>query len=102
MLNAMIQPPPEAGHDTNAPGVYASGLQPLAAPAIWIRPPVGNAPCPMTNLRHAAFYRELVNNPAIRQARMGTGRSRGTRLLWLPDVFAEIHRRAEAQAVAAD
>lgn len=102
MSSTPLKPPPETGHDTNAPGAYASGLMAPVAPAIWIRPPVGNSPCPHTGLRHAAFYRELVGNPKIRQARMGTGRSRGTRLLWLPDVFAEIHRRAESQAVAAD
>lgn len=66
----------------------------------WIRPPVGRAACPYTGLKHAGFYRELVGNPRIRQARMGTGK-RGTRLLWLPDVHAEINRRAEQQRQAA-
>lgn len=69
-----------------------------SAPAIWIRPPIqGKGPCPHTDLQHAAFYRHFVGNPRIRQARMGTGRERGTRLLWLPDVYAEIARRAEEQ-----
>lgn len=66
----------------------------------WIRPPSGGNACPHTGLKHAAFYREFVGNPRIRQARMGEGRNRGTRLLWLPDVHAEIHRRASEQSAA--
>lgn len=64
----------------------------------WIRPPSGGNACPHTGLKHAAFYREFVGNPRIRQARMGTGKDRGTRLLLLSDVHAEILRRANEQA----
>ena len=67
----------------------------------WIRPPAGGNACPHTGLKHAAFYREFVGNPRIRQARMGTGRDRGTRLLLLSDVHAEILRRANEQAAPA-
>jgi hypothetical protein len=61
----------------------------------WVRPPVGKAVCPVTGLKHAAFYRQFVGNPRIRQARVGTGRERGTRLLWLPDIHRELCRLAE-------
>ena len=64
----------------------------------WIRPPLTGQRCPHTGLTRASFYRELIACSRIRQAKMGTGRDRGTRLLWLPDVHREIHRRAAAQA----
>jgi hypothetical protein len=70
---------------------------PAAAPQRWITPPRGLDSCPWTGLKHGSFYGAFVNCPRIRQARMGTGRNRGTRLLWLPDVFAEIERRAATQ-----
>ena len=69
------------------------------AAAIWIRPPVGRDVCRFTGLRHAKFYAEFCRNPRIRQVRLGTGTARGTRLLWLPDIYAELHRRAHEQAV---
>lgn len=88
------QPPANAGAalDNNAAAPVADK---------WIRPPSGGEACPYTGLKHAAFYREFVGNPRIRQARMGTGKDRGTRLLLLSDVHAEILRRANEQAAAA-
>lgn len=62
----------------------------------WITPPT-TEPCPYTGLKHGQFYREFVKNPRIRQARMGTGETRGKRLLWLPDIYEDIHRRAAEQ-----
>lgn len=82
-----IEPPAPAAENTNHD-----------APARWITPPRGRDACPHTGLRHASFYNAFAHNPRIRQARMGTGKQRGTRLLWLPDVFAEIQRRAQEQA----
>ena len=72
---------------------------PEATSEKWIRPPLAGKACPYTGMKHAAFYREFVGCSRIRQAKMGTGRTRGTRLLWLPDIHKEIHRRGEAQAV---
>lgn len=63
----------------------------------WITPPVGNSVCPFTGLRHAKFYQEFAGKPEIRQVRTGTGKHRGKRLFWLPDIYQELHRRAEAQ-----
>lgn len=70
----------------------------LGIPAIWIRPPVGKDTCPHTGLKHAAFYLQFCKCPRIKQARMGKGPVRGTRLLWLPDVMAEIGRIAQSTA----
>lgn len=84
---ANIQPPAPAAENENTD-----------APARWITPPRGRDACPYTGLRHASFYNAFANNPRIRQARMGTGKQRGTRLLWLPDIYAEINRRADEQA----
>ena len=71
-----------------------------AASEKWIRPPLAGKACPFTGMKHAAFYREFVGCPRIRQAKMGASQKRGTRLLWLPDIHKEIHRRGEAQAAA--
>ncbi|MCC5805568.1 MAG: hypothetical protein JJU00_04485 [Opitutales bacterium] len=85
-------PPPPATREIE------NNTSTCAASPIWVRPPKqSEGACPHTGLKHAAFYRHFVGNPRIRQARMGTGRERGTRLLWLPDVYAEILRRAETQ-----
>jgi hypothetical protein len=84
-------PAPVAGRNDNAANATADALQ------RWITPPRGRDACPYTGLRHASFYNAFCNNARIRQARMGTGRQRGTRLLWLPDVFAEVNRRAMSQ-----
>lgn len=95
MKNTTLTPPAPAaaaGFNTNAANAQADALQ------RWIRPPAGGTACPFTGLRHASFYREFVGCPRIRQARMGAGKNRGTRLLWLPDIHAEITRRTEAQA----
>jgi hypothetical protein len=95
-----LPPPPASGTDQSQASAPAFSSDPAAvAPPIWVRPPKqSEPPCPHTGLRHAAFYSTFVGCPRIRQARMGKGRDRGTRLLWLPDVFAEIARRAEEQA----
>lgn len=61
----------------------------------WITPPVGNSVCPFTGLKHAKFYLEFVGNPAIRQVRTGTGKDRGKRLLWLPDIQSYLFSKAE-------
>jgi hypothetical protein len=98
MKNPTIEPTapaPAAGGPVNAANAKADALQ------RWIRPPAGGSACPFTGMKHAAFYREFVGCPRIRQARMGTGAARGTRLLWLPDIHAEITRRAEAQSAEA-
>lgn len=71
------------------------------APSIWVRSPVGKATCAYTGLRHAQFYAEFYRNPRIRQCRLGRGKSRGTRLLWLPDIYAELSRRADAEQLRA-
>lgn len=64
-------------------------------PQVWIRPPIQSRgeKCPYTGLGHSSFYRYFVRNPRVRQSRMGSGEKRGIRLLWLPDVFAEINRK---------
>lgn len=66
----------------------------------WIRPPIGNKTCPCTGLRHAKFYAQFVGNPRIRQCRLGTGKTRGTRLVFLPDVLAELDRLAKEQGTS--
>ena len=63
----------------------------------WISPPTGNSTCPYTSFKHAKFYQEFRGNPEIRQVRTGAGKSRGKRLFWLPDIFNELHRRAQEQ-----
>lgn len=69
-----------------------------AAEPRWIRAPLQKqGPCHYTGLQHASFYLAFANNPRIRQARMGAGRERGTRLFWLPDVYAEIQRISDQQ-----
>lgn len=68
-----------------------------SVPAIWIRPPIGKSVCPYTHLRHAQFNNEFVGNPRIRQCRLGAGRTRGTRLIYLPDVLRELYRLAREQ-----
>lgn len=104
MENTQTLPPPPAGTDANQATAPAAASDPAAAaPQIWIRPPKQSAgACPHTGLKHAAFYAEFVSNPRIRQARLGKGRERGTRLLWAPDVFAEIARLAEEQAATVE
>ena len=89
-------PAPAAGLNQNAANAQADALQ------RWLRPPAGGRACPFTGMKHAAFYREFVGCPRIRQARMGEGRNRGTRLLWLPDIHAEIERRASEQAAVSE
>jgi hypothetical protein len=69
-----------------------------AVPAIWIRPPKGSEPCPHTGTRHGTFYRVFVGNPRIRQCITAEGKRKGTRLLWLPDIHAELNRLADSQA----
>lgn len=64
----------------------------------WISPPTGRDICPFTGLRHGKFYQEFSGHQAIRQVRTGTGKERGKRLFWLPDIFSELHRRAAEQA----
>jgi hypothetical protein len=85
-------PPPPSGETATTPASPAE-----AAPQIWIRPPIQSKreTCAYTGLGHSAFYGHFVGNPRIRQARMGAGKARGTRLLWLPDIFAELARMAE-------
>lgn len=69
-----------------------------APPAIWIRPPRGSDYCPYTGMRHGTFYRVLIGNPRIRQCHTAEGKKRGTRLLWLPDVHAELIRLSDSQS----
>lgn len=70
-----------------------------AAEPIWIRPPLQKeGRCPYTGLRHGSFYQSFADHPRIRQARMGVGKKRGTRLFWLPDIYAEIEKIAKSQA----
>jgi hypothetical protein len=70
-----------------------------AAPPIWIRPPLQKeGRCPYTGMRHGGFYQNFADHPRIRQARMGTGKERGTRLFWLPDIYAEIERIADQRS----
>jgi hypothetical protein len=86
--------PPAFGHK-----LIDANLNPVkAVEARWIRPPIqGKGPCQFTGLGHASFYGHFIGNRRIRQARMGTGKQRGTRLLWLPDIYAEIQRLADEQ-----
>lgn len=63
----------------------------------WISPPTGREVCPFTGLRHGKFYMEFAGKPEIRQVRTGTGKERGKRLFWLPDIYAELHRMALKQ-----
>ncbi len=86
MENATILPPPKGETESTA------------VPAIWIRPPRGKDPCPFTSTRHGTFYRVFVGNPRIRQCFTAEGKRKGTRLLWLPDVHAELTRLAKQQA----
>ena len=69
--------------------------------ARWVRPPIQKpgeeSVCPYTGLKHAAFYSAFCRNPRIKQVRLGTGKTRGTRLLWLPDIYAELNRIADQQ-----
>tara|TARA_R110002153_G_scaffold58306_1_gene159932 strand:- start:7333 stop:7632 length:300 start_codon:yes stop_codon:yes gene_type:complete len=81
----------------NAGDSLNNNTAPEVASEKWIRPPLAGKACPYTGMKHAAFYREFVGCSRIRQAKMGTSQNRGTRLLWLPDIHREIHRRAEAQ-----
>ena len=92
---AFPPPPADGADDTDAREAAPSAT----APAIWIRPPIQSRreKCPYTHLGHAAFYAAFVGNPRIRQARMGKGRERGTRLLWLPDIFRELERMAKEE-----
>lgn len=92
--NTILPPPPE-GIDNNAAAAPTA-----AASQIWIRPPIQTRKevCPHTGLSHGAFYGHFVGNPRIRQARLGKGRERGTRLLWLPDIYRELERMASGQA----
>lgn len=94
-MSAANFPPPPAGIDS---ATTAAAAPSATAPAIWIRPPIQSKreACPYTHLGHGAFYGHFVGNPRIRQARLGKGRERGTRLLWLPDVYAELERMAAA------
>jgi len=97
MKQSVLPPPPAEGIETNA------AVAPSAsAPAIWIRPPIQSRKqvCPYTQLSHGSFYGILVGNPRIRQARLGKGRERGQRLLWLPDVYAELERISAEQRTA--
>lgn len=110
MKQVIDLPPPPSGTDTNAaataqaadlPPPPADSSEPTATPAaaaaqIWIRPPIQTRreTCPYTHLGHAAFYAAFVANPRIRQAKLGKGKTRGTRLLWLPDVYRELERMA--------
>ena len=69
--------------------------------ARWVRPPIQKpgeeSVCPYTGLKHAAFYSAFCRNPRIKQVRLGTGKIRGTRLLWLPDIYIELNRLADQQ-----
>ena len=86
----------DTDHLTTPPPTQQSEPPAASAPEKWIRPPVGREPCPYTGLRHTQFYRQFVGNRRIRQAVMSDAQStRGTRVLWLPDVMAEMFRRAE-------
>lgn len=98
-MSATDLPPPPSGETATNAAALSEAAPTLseAAPAIWIRPPIQSKreTCPHTGLGHSAFYGHFVGNPRIRQARLGTGRARGTRLLWLPDIYAELERMAE-------
>lgn len=89
-MNAATLPPPP---ESNIASIAAS------APQIWISPPKGANICPHTGLGHAKFYRSFCGNRNIRQARM-SDKSRGVRLLWLPDIYAELERRVLEQSRA--
>lgn len=62
----------------------------------WITAPTTGS-CPFTGLKHAKFYQEFSGKPSIRQVRTGSGKCRGKRLFWLPDIFSELHRQAHEQ-----
>lgn len=80
-------------------GIIPLSIPVQSIPAIWIRPPVGKETCPHTGLKHAAFYLQFCKCPRIRNARMGKGEKRGTRLLYLPDIMAELERIAAQTAI---
>lgn len=65
--------------------------------ATWITPPVGKDTCPYTGLKHGKFYAEFCGNPEIHQLRTGTGKNRGKRVFYLPDIHDYLMRRAKRQ-----
>lgn len=70
--------------------------QSTEAPARFVRVPGAGTRCPFTGLSHAGMYQLLDNaGPKIRTVSLALpGQARGTRLIWLPDVFAYLHNLA--------
>lgn len=68
----------------------------------WISAPTGLNVCPFTSLKHGKFYLEFADNENVRQVRTGTGKQRGKRLFWLPDIYAELERKGREQMEAAE
>ena len=65
-------------------------------PNIWIRPPKQGQDFLPVPISPSQFHRKFILNPRVRQCHLGTD-SKGTRLLWLPDILAELNRLAIEQ-----